>query len=80
MIARRRVGSERVKRLAGQREERFAERFALSGMRMDERGDVFGVRFPPDGELAFGDEFPHAIAHEVRAKDGPVLGVHRPTR
>ena len=70
--------SERVQRLAGEGEERLAERLALRRVRVDERRDVLGVGLPADRELTLGDELADAVADEVHADDRAVLRRGRP--
>src|SRR5690606_1200011 len=65
--------SDRVKRLAGQREERLAERLVLRGVGVDERRDVLGVRLPVHRGLRFADQLTDACADHVHADDRAVL-------
>ena len=61
-----------MKRTPEQREHGLTESFALGGMRVNERADVFGQRFPGDGELSFSDEFTSPVTDDVHTRDWPV--------
>ena len=62
-----------MQRLAREREERLAERFALRRVRVQERRDVFRMSFPPDGQLPLRDELADAVADEMHAQNRSVL-------
>ncbi len=59
-----------------QGEEGLTQCFALCGVGVDERGDVLGMGFPPDGQLRFRDQFADAVADEMSPDDGAVDAAH----
>src|SRR5689334_21942327 len=61
-----------VQGLARQGQVCLAERFVLCGVRVDETGDVLGVRLPGDDELRLADLLAHAGADHVDPDDGTV--------
>ena len=73
MAARGARGSQRVQRLARQRQERLAERLALRRVGVQQGRDVLRVRFPGDRPLPLGDQLADPIAPAMDAE-------HRPRR
>ncbi len=67
---------DRVERLAGEGQEGLAEGLVLRRVRVDEAGDVFGVRLPVDGELRLADQLADAGADHVDADDRAVVDAH----
>ncbi len=63
----------RVQRLAGEREVRLAQRLVLGRVRVDERGDVLGVRLPVVDQLGLADQLADPGADHVDADHRAVL-------
>src|SRR5215510_5871215 len=62
-----------VQRLARQREMCLADRLGLGGVRVDERSDLDGHRFPVVDQLGLGDELADPGADHVDAEYRTVL-------
>ena len=65
-----------MQRLAGQREVRLAEGFALGRVHVDERCDVLGERLPVVDQLGLADQLADACPDDVDADDRTVLAAY----